>query len=372
VSETVAKRTRSPLGLRAKPGLVLSIGRFVDKGASSHPEKLDYFRAKPGPYADKFHAVFGDKPAEVPIAVAGDLPDILDLRWKSYAGGGPSSKSGGYLRALGQSNYVERALDGSYQAVNEPEKLTVWKSNGERGEVEINGPEDDLVAKYQIKLYTTFRFWVPDVLGVGSWAEIATTSEVSTHNLFAVLRDQWRAFRGRWVGLPLILYLQPATARPVVDGKRLTSKYWALAVRTPLSVAEFRAQLEELAPIQSRAALPPVTHDDLDRDHELTPSSWSTGSTVGGERLRELVAELPPAPDEPVRTREEPATREVPDDALLNRIATLRDGIDEAAADTLLVGAFGVDTVEELDAATAARYAEGLERLQPAEGDIVE
>lgn len=365
---------RAPLGQRAKPGLVLSIG-VLPEGAN-HPTKLDYFRAKPGPYADKFHAAFGDAPREVPIAIPDDLPHVLDIRWKAYAGGAAGKRDGGYLRALGQTNYVDRAIGGDVDAMNAAETLTVWKPDGTKGEVEIAGPDDPLVARVGLKVYTTFRFWVPDVLGVGSWAEIATTSEVSTHNLFRVLRDQWRAFSGRWVGLPLILYLQESRARPVVNGKRITSKFWALAVRTPLTVSEFVEQRAALAPIQTRAALPPVAHDDTDRDGELSEALW--GEHPVAAQMRQQAADLPTPGDEPLRTREEASVVDLPDDALLNRIASLRGDVGADAADQLLYGAFGKRDVAQLDAATAAAYAEGLARLrrddvdeQPLEGEVV-
>lgn len=353
-------RTRAPLGQRAKPGLQLSIGRIVERGDRSHPEKLDHFRCKPGPYADKFTEVFGDKPTEIRIAVADDLPAVLDIRWKSYAGGAAGKKEGGYLRALGQSNYVDRALTGDSTAVNGPETLTVWAKDGRKGEVEISGPGDEIVARFGLKVYTTFRFWIPEVLGLGAFAEIATTSEVSTHNLFRALEQQWRMLRGRWIGLPLVLYLQPATARPVVGGKRITSKYWALAVRTPLSVAEFLDQQQALAPVQVRQALPPVAHDDLGRDDEV---SGLFGEHPAAALIRETVDQLPHAEDEPLRTREEPTAADRPDDALLNRIATLRSTVEDAAADALLVAAFGREHVEQLTAGEAAMYANGLERM---------
>lgn len=351
---TEIPHVKAPLGQRARPALVLSIG--VVEAGKQHPTKLDHFRPKPGPYADKFHDVFGDTPTEIDIAIPDDLPATLDMRWKAY---GKSQAGNSYLKALGQSNYVERAITGDLAAMNGPETLTVWSKDGKKGEVEISGPDDTFVAQNGMKLYTTFRFWIPSVLGVGSWAEIATTGEVSTHNLFDVLHRQWRQLKGQWVGLPLIMYLQPITMRPTVEGKRISSKAWAIAVRTPLSVDEFVDQMRALAPIQDRKALPPVAHDSADRDLELTPALFEHPATT---RMRDELGGLPTPADEPLRTRQEANASDAPDDATVNRIATLRLELGDVA-DSLLVGAYGVDDPGQLDAAQARAYVVGLERL---------
>lgn len=356
-----AVRQRAPLGQRAKPGLVLSIGRIIERAGKTYPERLDHFRVKPGPYAARFTEVFGDKPTEIRIAVADDLTKVLDVRFKAYGSSGAGK--GGYLKALGQSNYIERAIEGDLSAVNAPEKLTVWSKDGKKGEIEISGPDDPIVIQHRLKVVTVFRFWIPEVLGIGDFAEIATTSEVSTHNLYRALRQQWEMLRGQWVGLPLVLYLQPATARPVVDGKRISSQYWALAVRTPLSVSEFIDQQHALSSVQTRRALPPVSHDDLGRDEEVA-GLW--GEHPQAAAIRASVDGLPQAPDEPLRTREEASAGDRPDDALLNRVAVLRGEVGDAAANGLLVAAFGRDDVRQLTAGEAAAYADGLERMMTA------
>jgi hypothetical protein len=368
---TDVEYTKAPLGQRAKPALQLSIG--IVKPGAKHPEKLDYFRAKPGPYSARFHEVFGDKPTEVRIQVPDDLPNALSIAWKAYG----KSKDGqsSYLKALGKSNYVERALTGDTDVMNGPEKLTVWQQDGRKGEVEISGPTDPIVAQTGLKLYTTFRFWCDEVIGVGSWGEIATTGEVSTHNLFRVLFDQWRRLHGQWVGLPLVMYLQEMTMRPTLTddagvSKRISSKGWAIAVRTPLSVLAFKEQLAELASIQTRAALPPVAHDSVERDLELSPGLWN-GESDDARVLREQVAGLPTAPDEPLRTREEASSVSRADDATANRIAMLRLELG-TSADSLLVGAFGVEDPAQLTAETAAAYLSGLERLHEQESGVDE
>lgn len=346
---------RAPLGQRAKPALVLTIGEV--KAGANHPTKLDYFRPKPGEYAQRFLDAFGATPHEIQIAIPDDLPAVLDIRWKAY---GKSESGNHYLKALGQSNYVERAIDGDLQAMNAPETLTVWRKDGKKGEATVDGPDDPFLAQLGAKVYTTFRFWVPDVLGLGSWAEIATTSEVSTHNLYRALSQQWQMLRGRWIGLPLVLYLQESKARPVVNGQRISSKFWALAVRTPLSVSEFVEQQAALASIQTRAALPPVAHEDAARDHEISPGLFETG---GGMR-REL-EQLPAPADEGLRTRQEASAADVADDTTMNRIATLRVELGQAA-DELLVGAYGVDDPAKLSALEARAYVAGLERIREA------
>lgn len=351
---TEIPHVKAPLGQRARPALVLSIG-IVEAG-KNHPTKLDHFRAKPGPYAAKFAEIFGDAPTEIDVAVPDDFAATLDIRWKAY---GKSQGGNSYLKALGHSNYVERAITGDASAVNGPETLTVWSKEGKKGEVEISGPDDVFVAKTGLKIYTTFRFWMPSVLGLGSWAEVATTGEVSTHNLFSVLHQQWRRLQGQWVGLPLILYLQPITMRPTVEGKRISSKGWALAVRTPLTVDEFVEQMKALAPIQDRKALPPVAHDNADRDFEISAPLFGDARS---EAMREQLEGLPTPPDEPLRTRQEPMAADVADDATVNRIATLRLELGDVA-DSLLVGAYGVEDPDQLDGPQARAYVQGLERL---------
>lgn len=364
--------TRSPLGQRAKPGLILSIGRIVGTGDRTHPERLDYFRAKDGPYLEKFAAVFGEKPTEIPIAIPdNDFGHVLDVRWKAYGSSGRGQ--GGYLKCLGATNFADLALAGDLEAMNGPTGATAWKQDGTKSEIELSGPADPLIEKGGLKLYTTFRFWVPDVLGVGSWGEIATTSRVSTDNLFSTLAGMYRSLRGQWKGLPLVLYLQPATARPVVDGKRISSRYWAIAVRSPLSVIELVEQHKQLESIQERAplALPPVDHEDIGRDEELA-GLYERESTASAA-IRDSVAGLPAPPDEPVRTREEPSASDRPDDALLNRIAARAADVGTDAAQLLLLGAFGVEDFTLLPADRAQAYLDGLERLPDdgGEGEVV-
>lgn len=360
-----AVRRRSPMGVRAKPGLVLSIGMKAE--GHGHPTKLDYFRAKPGPFTDRFYEVFGERPKEVRICPpSNDFGDMIDCRWKAFAGGGPN-KAGGYLKALGDTNFAVAALNGDREKLSGPETLQGWNSDGSKVSVTITGPDDPVVAKFGMKVTTTLRFLVPEVLGVGAWAEISTGSEQSTHSLYRTLAQLYRATRGRWFGLDLILYLQEARSRPVVDGKQITSRFWMLAVRSPYSVVEFIEQRRAVAEIQSPPPLPELDHGSVEREEELHSALWGGGE----ERVRQTVAQLPPAPDEPVRTREEPSAVDRPDDALMNRIATLRTEVGAEAADSLLLGSFGRE-VEQLSAGEAAAYAAGLERIAKARAETVE
>ena len=358
MTETVTRK-RSPLGTRAKPGLILSIGQKADKG---HPVKLDYFRAKPGPFTDRFAEVFGKQPKEIRVCPPSNVfGDMIDIRWKAFAGGGPSKPDGGYLKALGRTNYAEVALAGDRERMSGEETLDGWNQDGTKGEFKITGPDDPMVAKLKLKVTTTLRFLVPEVLGVGAWAEISTGSEQSTHSLYRTLAQIYRATQGQWFGLDLVLYLQEARSRPVVDGKQITSKFWMIAVRSPYSVVEFIEQRRAIAEIQAPAPLPALDHGAIEREEELHPGLWETGE----DRVRATVAQLPVGSRETVRTREEPSAVDRPDDALLNRIATLRAEVGLEAADTMLLGSFGCE-VEQMNAGEAAAYAAGLERIAEA------
>lgn len=364
---------RAELGVRAKPALVLSIGEKVE--GQNHPRKLDHFRAKPGPFADKFHAVFGDKPTEIRICPpSNNFGDCLDLRWKAFAGGGPNSPDGGWLKALGRTNFAEEGLRGNVEAINGPETCDGWNKDGTSGVFTIDGPGDVSVVKFGMKIYTVARFLIPEVLGVGAWAEISSTSAQTRDSLFTTLGRIYRQTSGQWFGVELILYMQPAKARPMVDGKRITSRFWSLAVRSPYSIAELIAARDSLASIQAPAQLPALDHGNVERDLEISPALW-TPPAQPGDDIRQAIADLPPARDEPLRTREEPSSVGRPDDATLNRIAALRQEVGADAADLLLTGAFGVE-VEQLTAQTAGAYLAGLERIaeqsaEPVVGEVV-
>jgi len=364
---------KAELGVRAKAGLVLSIGEKVP--GENFPKKLDHFRAKPGPFADKFHSVFGDAPTEIRICPpSNNFGDCLDIRWKAFAGGGPSNPSGGYLKALGRTNFAEAGLGGRPESINGPETLDGWNKDGTSGAFDITGPDDPQIAKLGAKVYCVCRFLVPDVLGVGAWAEISSTSAQTRDSLFTTLGRIYRQLDGQWFGIELVLYMQPAKARPIVDGKRMTSKFWSLAVRSPYSIAELIAARSDLASIQAPSRLPALDHGSIDRDLEVSPALWGEGARPGDD-IRRKVAELPPAKDEPMRTRDEPSSVDRPDDATTNRIAMLREEVGAEAADLLLTGAFGVE-LHQLTAKTGAAYVSGLERIaeqaaEPVVGEVV-
>ena len=166
---------RAGLGVRAKPGLVLTIGEKVP--GENHPRKLDHFRPKPGPYANRFTEVFGEAPTEIRICPPSNrFGDMLDIRWKAFAGGGPRNPTGGYLKVLGRRNFAELGMAGDVAAIHGPEECDGWNTDGTQGPLRITGPEDPAVAKFGMKVYTVLRFLVPDVLGLGAWAEISSTS----------------------------------------------------------------------------------------------------------------------------------------------------------------------------------------------------
>ena len=366
-------RQPADLGARAKPALVLSIGEKVP--GQSHPRKLDHFRPKPGPFAAKFHEVFGDAPTEIRICPpSNNFGDMLDIRWKAFAGGGPSNPDGGYLKALGRTNFAEQGLAGNVNAISGPDECDGWNLDGTSGAFALSGPGDDVIAKLGMKIYTVARFLVPEVLGVGAWAEISSTSAQTRDSLFTTLGRIYRQTSGQWFGVELVLYMQPAKARPIVDGKRITSKFWSLAIRSPYSIAELLAARDSLASIQAPSRLPALDHGNVDRDLEVSPALW-TPPAQPGDDIRQAIADLPPARDEPLRTRDEPSSVERPDDATMNRIAALRQEVGADAADLLLTGAFGV-AVDQLTARTAAAYLAGLERIasqdveQVAEADV--
>lgn len=366
-------KQQAELGVRAKPALVLSIGEKV--AGQNHPRKLDHFRPKPGAFSDRFHEVFGDTPTEIRICPpSNNFGDMLDIRWKAFAGGGPSNPDGGYLKALGRTNFAEAGLRGRPEAINGPDVCDGWNLDGTSGAFDMVGPGDDHVAKLGMKVYTVVRFLVPEVLGVGAWAEISSTSAQTRDQLFQTLGRIYRQTSGQWFGIDLILYMQAAKARPVVDGKRITSKFWSLAIRSPYSIAELIAARDSLASIQAPSGLPALDHGNVERDLEISPALWGPPAQPGDD-IRQTIASLPPAKDEPLRTRDEPSSVERPADDVLNRIAALRQEVGVDAADLLLTGAFGVE-VEQLTAKTAGAYLAGLERIaeqsaEPVVGEIV-
>jgi hypothetical protein len=216
------------------------------------------------------------------------------------------------------------------------------------------------------------RFLIPEVLGLGAWAEISSTSAQTRDGLFTTLGRMHRQLSGQWFGVELVLYLQPAKARPLgADGKRLTSRFWALAVRSPYSITDLIDARLRLASIQPPAPLPALNHGDIERDFELSPALWGTSGGAGSD-IRQVIDSLPVAPrGNDLRTRDEPAADDRADDTLLNRIAVLRRQVGLEAADALLDGAFG-SQVERMNAATASAYAAGLERILATHGERVD
>lgn len=294
------------LGRAARPGLILAIGELED--GKAHPTRLDHFRAKPGAHgqyqrlADRFHEVYGATPKRVDITLAAPaLRDCLDIRLKAYAGGGDGQP--GYLRALGATNYAEDP-----DALAGPVNVRVWQPNGGVNEQAFASIDDPALGALGCEVYTTFRFLIPPVTGLTTWAELVTKGKVSTDNLWESLRRLYAMTGGHTFGLKLRLTVGPTTGTYVdkKDGKRKRSTYFAVDVETPYTVSEFHAELARLQQVAlagggpQPAALPPVVHDDADRDAEVTPGLWPDGDVVDA-------LAVPVPQDEPAAVKTSPA-----------------------------------------------------------------
>lgn len=369
-SSVALEKVERPVAvIRPQVGLMLSIGE-PPEGTRNYPKKLDHFRPKPGTenqYAGavaKFHETCGAEPKRLDIVfVSNNIDDALDIRLKAWGTSG--------LRAIGQTNYAlcpDRML--AYD-----DTLVVFPDDKPGSYLyELQGPEDPVVEKTKLKVYGVLRFALPSVTGLTTLAEISTTSKRSMLNLLAGIQ-QLQAFSGGQIaGIPLVLAVRPARTRYFDEAKkkRSTSTFYELVLETPLSVDEFFTQVQLRRAQMAGApqlALPPVRHDDADRDRELAPALWHSDAE---QRLLSVADGVSATGSQEPQTRDEPEAVDLLTDAQKNRIARLEE---EYGGDThvLLVGAYNVESAEQLTEAQAVMYEQSLRRLiagQVLEGEI--
>ena len=239
-------------------------------------------------------------------------------------------------------------------------------------EYQLKGPDDPIIGKVGLKLYGVLRFAIPTVTGLTTLAEISTTSKRTMQNWMAGIQQVLKLTDGQLAGIPMVLAVRPARTRFFDEKKkkRSTSTFYEVVLKTPHTWDEFAAIVQtrraEMGATTPRLELPPIKHDDLDRDADLFERELTAA-----ERL----AAREPEPEEQ-QVREEPAP-DRPDDARLNRIARLEDEVGERESQVVLQGVFGVDLATDLSDSDAERYEQMLLRAASAaaedvgEGEIV-
>ena len=326
-----------PVVLRPQIGLMLSIGE-PPTDTRNYPKKLDHFRPKPGtegqfaPAVVKFHEKYGDAPKVLDIILlSNEIGDVLDIRYKAFGLSG--------LKAIGATNFADCP-----DRIGGPDKITAFPENspGVR-EGEITDDQDPRAEKLGLKTYCDFRFALEGVTGLTTLASITTTSRRSMLNLVSGITQVTTLTGGQLGGIPFQLAVRPARTRffDEAKGKRSTSTFYELVFQAPGSIDDFFEQARVRRAQMNAGRLSPELFDGPER------------------RALNAASDLPV--DEPVETRDEPATVDRPTGAQLNRVAILEEQAGDAAL-LLLRGVFGVDTAGELSRGDMARYEEMLDR----------
>ncbi len=238
-----------PLGLRAEPTLRLAIG-YRDETKRGAPVKLDHFLAKPGPdgahaaAARKFHDVYGPEPKAIDVRLPGELGQALVVRHMAWSGSG--GDEGGSLKAVGRANFATLGVMGG------PDVLTVWRPDGQVDEVDVTGVDDPAAVELGVELYTTFRFHLPRVLGLGAMAEITSKGQKTTDNLYARLVELYQMLGSRVsFAVEPKLVVRRSSARPRVVNKktgevtRIKSTIYVLDLVVPESIDEMLDRLAQ-------------------------------------------------------------------------------------------------------------------------------
>ncbi len=203
---------------------------------------IDYFRAKVGDdgshaaAAKKFHAVYGEKPRAIDILLPPEITTALHVEHIAWGSGG--------MKARGHTNFATVGTLGG------PDTLTVWNEDGTVDEIEITDVDDPAAKALEVSLYTTFQFYIPDVLGAASLCAITSKGQKTTDNLFAKLVELYGYFGSRvtFIVKPKLV-LRPATGRPTVidketkKPKRIKSSFYALDLYVPESFDEMFGRL---------------------------------------------------------------------------------------------------------------------------------
>lgn len=292
-----------PLGLRAEPTLRLAIG-YRDDEKRGAPVKLDHFLAKQGPdgahapAARKFHQVYGPEPKAIDVRLPSELGQALVVRHMAWAGTG--GDEGGSLRAIGRTNFATLGVMGG------PDVLTVWRPDGQVDEIDISGVDDPAAVELGVELYTTFRFHLPRVLGLGAMAEITSKGQKTTDNLYARLFELYALLESRVsFAVEPKLVVRRSSARPMVvdkrtgETRRIKSTIYVLDLVIPESVDEMFNRLAQrqqvlyggrepvaalyggASTVDMAGAVAPPAYPDRPRangDGEASPSSDSGGA----------------------------------------------------------------------------------------------
>lgn len=371
--------------LRAPIGLLVATGELVPTKADPtkfRPTQLGHFRFKEGAleqYADAAataYEVYGQDPTSLDdiYLLSPVLGDVLDIRIKAWA------KSG--LRIVGETNFAELppdeyaarvdAWEGEQvllrprEAADLPPKMReTW--NGESVPLrKLTGPDDALIAKYEMRVETTFRFCMPRVFGMGPVALYSTTSKHNRDQLYKGLTDAERWLQGNLIGIPFRFKIRPRKTSyfDSKEKKYMPTQTFEVVFDTPWTMQEaidaIREQREALGTGRpERLALPAA-------DGAFFGGSAARDRDEQEERILAASRDLPQPTDEDVRTRDEPSAIERVDDAQLNRLANLAKQFDGDIA-VYLVGAFAVDSLDQLtpDQAVQAELALGRLIEQP-------
>jgi hypothetical protein len=247
------------------------------RSGGTRPNKIDHFRPKPGQlsqYADaalKFTEVYGAEPKILNdlYFLSNAVGDILDVRRKVWGQSG--------LKAVSQTNFATYPPDMFRERLDawDDTLLTFPDDKKEPGAYELTGPDDPNIERAGMKVYATLRFALPQVLGIGTVVEITTTSRRSTDNLYNSLVYAHGVLGGNLIGVPFRLSVRPARSRywDKAKRKRAVTEFFELVLDTPLTMSEiYEVVMQRRDSLQGRAepqvALPPVRHDDADRDEE--------------------------------------------------------------------------------------------------------
>ena len=315
-----------PLGLRSEPALRLAMG-YRDESRKGAPVKTDYFIPKAGEdgshhaAAAKFTKVYGEKPRAIDILLPPSLTTALHVEHIAWGTGG--------MKARGATNFATVGTLGG------PDVLTVWNEDGTTSEVAIESVEDmdallacglarwkkdkdgNDILERDLALYTTFQFYIPDVLGAASLCAITSKGQKTTDNLFAKLIELYGYFGSRvtFIVKPKLV-LRPATGRPTVTDretgqpKRIKSSFYALDLYVPESFDEMferLAQRNEL--LASRGGPAALLYGGEQK--QIEPASADAPHLAGADADEYVEGEL--VDDDPEATPEHPA--DAPTDA---------------------------------------------------------
>lgn len=352
----IEKRRASGSATRPPTGLLLSIGdKTLSKGGKEIPMKVDYFRPKEGQleqYADavqKFHDVYGEKPKRLDdlYFLSNDPTQVLDIRLMAWGKSGVRIRGNTNFAALGKDEWEDAAFafvdDVTFYPIAADELPPKWRDKWKGQPIRnqsIDGPDHNWVRKYEINVECTLTFLLPEIMGVGTVAQITTKGKRSMRNLVSGIYDQAAFFQGHLVGPPFCLTVRPARTSRFDEEKKakVPVDFFELVLNSTLTVGEVMKLVEER---QRVLGAPPVR------------AALMRGS-ADARAFTDALA-LPVASGEERQLREEPAA-DGPDDALLNRIARLEEQVGQESVRVTLSGVFGVESATELDQAGAEQY----------------